>query len=96
MSKEEWRVIKDRPVECRLGNVAIDEENFCEHCGLLEPFDAVFCDGDTWWCQDCIYANGYELTENESQLIEDASDRAKVRHYVKKLEELGFAVDIDI
>ena len=56
--------------------IVFPEKPFCEHCGLLVPFEPVFNDGHTDWCLDCCYANDEKwLTDEIAKRAWDKGDK---------------------
>lgn len=71
------------------------ENPSCEHCGVLEPFDAI-CDDGCGYCVTCIQNGGHidddgniiEFTEEEFKQIEIKEITLKLKHFNKRIKEL--------
>lgn len=57
---------------------------FCEHCGDLEPYTAIYFDGCDW-CLGCV---GVVFNKEDKEQIMEIQNQAKIIYFEKRLEEL--------
>ena len=72
---------------CCDGDIAIVHDAWCEHCSGLQPYDPMYCDGGTWWCEICFGAMEDIPASVKKQVKAEVKDRARA-HYQRKLAEL--------
>lgn len=76
-------------VVCANGTLFFSEEEYCDHCGKLEPFELVFCedDGDAYWCRWC--ADSMHLIDDvDPDWIDDVERDNKIKYYKEQLQRL--------
>jgi len=84
----EWKIIEGYS-KCNEGDVCINEEATCEHCGKLAPFTPIFCNGCTYYCYWCTITEETipdELWE-EIQTISLGKQLAYYKNKVTETEE---------
>jgi len=70
-----------------LEKIMIRKYSFCEHCGILEPFSAMFEDNETSWCLGCAMTNG-DITIDEFKEAEKLETQAKIKYLKERIKEL--------
>ena len=75
-------------------DISMEEREWCEYCGKVDPHTPIWCDGDVWWCFDCAkYDKEFDLTADEKGEISILSKeryRAYLRRNLdKKIEKYG-------
>ena len=71
-------------------DIKFEEDAECEHCGVLEAFDATFDDDCTHWCLDCAKEMDElkHLTEDDWKQITILEIANKINHFKERIEAL--------
>jgi len=82
-----WRIV-GRGI-CEDGEISITKERGdCEHCGETEHGQASFCQGGTWWCDNCIDCMDDPPDDAIMALVEAKEKEVKRAYYQKQLDSL--------
>jgi len=67
--------------------IEFDHSAWCEHCGELEPFDATYNDGGTYWCIPCAgYGGDLKLTDDDMAEIEIEESKRKIKYFRERIK----------
>ena len=68
--------------------IKCSEECDCEHCGKLEPYNLVFDDGGTTWCEYCMDTNDNLPDDEMLDEAREHSRQCKIKYFEQRLEDL--------
>ena len=74
-----WGEKQEITIECH-------KECNCEHCGALEPYDLIFSDDCTTWCEDCMN-DGLP----DDKMIKEAREHSrhlKILYFEQRIKDL--------